>query len=243
MNENTTPHPTEPSVQRGLFQGRKRGMLIGAAAAVALIAVGGSAYAIGASVRGDDRSATASGFSNAQRGDAEHLDGDPAGPGGITDDRSTPSELGRTGADSNLPPTDAASLRAAAEQAIAETGASGAISIDVERGGYEIEVRLADGSEPDIFVAVDGTVTAGAARPEGDRPDPLLNLEKLDGIIGAALASSEQAGGAEGEIDSISTTDDRGAAYEVSIRLADGRDADIDLAADLSVVATDIDDD
>lgn len=245
MNENKIPSPSESIADANTEQApavadaaagrerRRNGLLIGAAAAVALIAVGGSAYAIGASVGTENRSAATSSSHDSERDGGELSEGS----------RDAPERATGGGSDSNLPPADAASLRAAAEQAIAETQATGAISIDVERGGYEIEVRLPDGSEPDVFVAVDGTVTTGTDRPDGDRPDPLLELDDLDGIVEAALAASTQAGAAEGTIDSISTTDDRGVAYDVSVRLADGRDADIHLAADLTVVATDIDDD
>lgn len=220
-------------------RGRKRGLLIGAAAVAALVAVGGSAYAIGANIGDDDRDRSAAVAGDRSGHDGDDADDEAAGGHAQPDD----SAAGRSGASQNLPPTDAAALREAAELAIADSDAQGASSIDVERGGYEIETQLADGSEPDVFVTVDGTVTTGTDRPDSDRPDPILDLTKLEDISRAALAAAAEAGGADGAIDSISSSDDRGVAYEVSVRLPDGRDADIELADDLGVVTSDIDDD
>ncbi|MFD5226223.1 hypothetical protein ACFWHT_11440 [Microbacterium sp. NPDC058342] len=260
MNENETPQPVSPDAQTQRMpeqpaatapgpekpQGRKRALLIGAAAVVALLAVGGGAYAIGANVADDDddRPAAVAGSDSGRGTEDGDRDGDSQ------DDRAgsgadTPSDRDGDGAQNTpggVPASDDASLRAAAEKAIAEAGAQGATSIDVERGGYEVEVQLADGSEPDLFVGTDGTVTTDADRPDDDdRPDPLLDLGTLTGIEKAALDAVASAGGADGTIDSLSTSDDRGVAYEVSIRLSDGRDADVELASDLTVVSVDLD--
>ena len=43
-------------------------------------------------------------------------------------------------------------------------------------------------------------------------------------------------------MDSVSSSDDRGVTYEVSVQGQDGREVDVDLADDFSVVATDLDD-
>lgn len=250
MNQNEKPQPVDsvsPDAQTspaeaGRSRGRRRGLLIGAAAAVALIAVGGSAYAIGAAIgddHDDDRSPAASDTrSGADRGsDRNDRDREQSGDG-----RGDATGGDRNSAGSNPPPADVAALRAAADKAIAESDAKGVTSIDVRSGGYEVDVQLADGSEPGVFVAVDGTVTVGTDRPD-DRLDPILDLGALDGISKAAVAAAAEAGGADGTIDSISTTGESGVAYEVSIRLPDGRSADIDLASDLAVVSSDIDDD
>lgn len=236
----------------------RRWLMIGAAV-VALLAVGGGAYAIGANAGdADDRPAA-----TAQRGpddaadpdddlgDDDLGDGGPGvadRPGDVADERNegpaASDASGGAGTGTGLPASDAGALREAAEAAIAKADAKGATSIDVERGGYEVEVQLADGSQPDVFVATDGTVTVGSdRRDDDDRPDPLLDLGELAGIAKAAVAASAHAGGADGAVEAISTTDDPGSAYEVSLRLPDGRDASVDLAPDLAAVATDIDDD
>lgn len=235
MNENENPRPEENSAEtRKKHPLRKRGLLIGAAAAVALIAVGGSAYAIGSNIGEDDDDRPAVvGNTTTDDGHVDRNDSEDDG-------RSGGSQDDARGA--GLPASDAAALRAAAEKAVAAAGAAGATSIDVERTGYEIEVQLADGSERDLLVAVDGTITTDTDRPDDDRPDPVLDLARLADIEKAALAAAASAGGADGVIDSISGSDSPGVAYEVSIRLADGRDADVELAADFSAVTTDLDD-
>lgn len=235
-----------PDAARGR---RRRNLLIGAAAAVALLAVGGGAYAIGANTADDDDDRPA--FSEEGRHDGANQ-GDDDGHDRDDDRRDVDdrddradrddSQVPGTGA-ADLPPADAASLRDAAEAAITETGASGVTSIDVERGGYEVEVVLADGTSPDVFVAEDRKISTGADRDDDQADDPVLDLDRLSDLVAAALAASESASGADGRIDSLSTSDDPGTAYEVSIRLSDGRDVDVDLDADLAVVRTDVDDD
>ena len=239
MNGNEKPQPEEtPAETKKKPLIRKRGLLIGAAAAVALIAVGGSAYAIGANAgdEDDDRPAAVGSATADDHGDRNDQD-DSVGE----DDRTSTGQ-GHV-SEAGFPASDAAALRAAAEKAIAEAGAQGATSIDVERTGYEIEVQLADGSERDLLVTTDGTITTDTDRADEDRPDPLLDLARLGDIEKAALAAAQAAGGGtNGVIDSISSSDDPGVAHEVGIRLPDGRDADVELAADLSVVTADLDD-
>lgn len=211
---------------------RTRALLLGAAGAALLLLVGGGAFAIGANLADDDRSQPVSSSSPA-----------PATtPPPSESDRRSGSDAGASVRADQRPATDAAALRSAAERAIAAVNGTGATSIDVERGGYEVEVRLPDGSETEVFVATDGAVTQRAERDADDRRDPLLDLDRLGDIVDAALAASASAGGVEAAIDSVSTTEDRGVAYEVSILLADGRDIDVELAADLSVVAVDLED-
>ena len=223
---------------------RRRNILIGAAAAVALVAVGGGAYAVGANVADDDDDRP--GIS----------DGDRPGPGGgdrddhddrdeRDDDRRGDDDRGGEGAPGPLngpaPATDAASLRDAAEAAIAEADGTGVTSIDVEDAGYEVEVLLADGQEVDVFVTADGTASTVPGQDDS-RSDPALDLAHLDAIIEAAFAAAEAQGVSGGTIDGVSSSSDQGVAYEVNIRFDRGGDADIDLAADLSLVTADIDD-
>lgn len=228
------PVAAEDSAGRST-SGRKRNLLIGTAAAVALLAVGGSAYAIGANIGDDDhdgRTAVAGDHPRAGSG----IDGDDDGADGDT----SITNLEERG---SKPAATVPALRAAAEKAIARTSARGVTSIDVEHGGYEVELQLADGRESEVFVTADGAVSTGSDRPDEDRPDPLLDLARLEAISQAALSAVSTTGGAHGSIDSIGTTDDRGVGYEVSIRLPGHRDAEVELAGDLSVLTTDIDDD
>jgi uncharacterized membrane protein YkoI len=230
------PQPERPARRSG------RIALIAAGAVVALLAVGGGAYALGANAEDDaDDDRRSSPQVAADRTDDSDAAQDDRGDD--ADDRSDDGSGQGTGSAAPGDPVDAAALRAAAEKAISETGAEGATSIDVERGGYEVEVRLLDGTEPDVFVAVDGTVTTGRDDDRDDSPDPLLDLGRLDAIADAALKAAASSAAADGVIDDISTSDDPGVAYEVSIRLSDDRDADVDLDAKLGVVTVDVDDD
>jgi uncharacterized Zn finger protein len=77
---------------------------------------------------------------------------------------------------------------------------------------------------------------------KSDRQDPVLDLDALDDVIDAALTASGEAGVRDGVVDSVSSSDDRGVTYEVSVQGQDGREVDVDLADDFSVVATDLDD-
>ncbi|MDQ0646540.1 putative membrane protein YkoI [Microbacterium natoriense] len=231
--------PAAPAAPAGPQSGRRRrNILIGAAATVAILAVGGGAYAIGAEVGDDDddRPAASQGSGSSATDDGDR-DGDRADDGARDDDRAP-----ETGAGAGIV-ADAASMRDAAEAAIGAAGGTGASSIDVEHGGYEVEVLLADGSEVDVFVGADGAASVDPSRDDDRRADPALDLATLGDIIDAALAASSEASGGDGTVDAVSSSDDQGVAYEVSIRLADGRDADIDLAADLALVFADVDDD
>lgn len=259
MSENEKPHPEQHAAANSAGagttpSGRKRGLLIGAAAAVALIAVGGGAFAIGANMGGDDDDRPAAvddsgsnqdDSTSGNGDDSNGADDDGAAGDGTQDDGADDADGtdDNGGSHAGMPASDAAAMRAAAEEAIAETDAKGVTSIDVERIGYEIEVQLADGSEPDVRVAEDGTVTVEKDRQDDDdRPEPLLDLDKLADIQKAALSAVSKQGGADGVVDSVSTSDDGRVAYGISVRLPDGRDADVELAADLTVVTVDLDD-
>ncbi|WP_164234083.1 hypothetical protein [Microbacterium hydrocarbonoxydans] len=220
---------------------RRRNILIGAAAAVALVAVGGGAYAVGANVGDDDDDRPgisgegAPGPHDDDHDDRDDRDDDRRGD----EDRRGEAPGGQ--AAGPAPASDAASLRDAAEAALAAADGTGVTSIDVEDAGYEVEVLLGDGQEVDVFVTADGTATPEPGQDD-PRSDPALDLAQLDAIIEAAFAAAEAEGVSGGAIDSVSSRGDQGVAYEVSIRFDRGGDADIDLASDLTLVSADIDD-
>lgn len=232
-----------PAEEGGAKRRRRRNMLIGAAAAVAVLAVGGGAYAVGANVGDDDdddRPGISDGGAPGQHdGDRDDRDGDDRRDGDRRDDDRDDTAGGQ--AAGPAPAADAASLRDAAEAAIAAADGAGATSIDLEDAGYEVEVLLADGQEVDVFVTADGTATPEPGQDD-PRSDPALDLAQLDTIIEAAFAAAEAEGVTGGAIDSVSSSSDQGVAFEVSIRFDRGGDADIDLASDLSLVTADIDD-
>ncbi|MCZ9635176.1 hypothetical protein [Rhodococcus sp. BH5] len=233
MNNNEkAEHAADNSAGSGAQPGKWRigkCNIIGAAAAVILLlAVGVGAYAA-IVADGDDNCLTM----------FDDRDVSATLAGGQTPDDGRTDAAHGTG---ELRAFSAAALRVAAEKALDSAKGIGVTSIDIERGGYEVEVQLDDGSELDVFVATDGTVTEGINRPDGERPNPALDLDLLADIVKTAMTASSAAAGAEGTVDAISSSDDPGVAYEVSIRLADGRESGVDLGVDLGVVMIDVDD-
>ncbi len=236
--------------------------IVGIAAAAAML-LGGGGIAVGAALADDDRDAVAMTATGAQTNRDDSGDRDESGDRDGRDDRSDDdrdaddrdaagadqgdgSGAG-SGAGSDLPASDTTALREAADAALAEVDGSGVSSIDVERGGYEVEVQLAENREVDVFVPADGGAAERSGSDDADRtPDPVLDLERLDELVDAALAAAsdtaDPAGGGEGVIDSISASDDRGVAFEITVRFVAGGEVEVDLADDLSVVATDLDD-
>ncbi|MEJ6549726.1 hypothetical protein PQI66_09245 [Corynebacterium sp. USCH3] len=220
MSENTgntgnTAH-TETTESTTTPRRKRKGLAVGAGAVAALLLAGGVAY--GVSENSDD-----DGNDSVRTVAAENR----------ADNDGAPATAG----------TDAASFRDAAEQAIAEAGGTGASSVDVEGAGHEVEVELDDGGSAEVHVAADGAMRIETEGPDpSDQQDPVLDLDALDDAVDAAVAAAADAGVSDGTVDSVSASDDRGVTYEVSVQGQDGREVDVDLADDFSVVATDLDD-
>lgn len=240
-DENTQPLPEDPAASapsdaKSPRPRHRRNLLIGLGAAVALVAMGGGAYAIASAADEDDDDRTgSSAISRTVAGSTS--DDDPSDDDRRGDDDGAVSTTGSVFAAS-----DASAMRDAAEQAIAHVDGTSVTSIEVERGGYDIDVLLADGTEYDVFVGVDGTIREHRDDDDDDSSDPALDLVKLGDIIAAAQSAATTETGEAGVIDSVSTDDDPSKAYEVELRLDDRRDVEIELNADLTVVTIDIDD-
>lgn len=241
MNENERNDQTNPDTAAAASDAgasrvtRRRGLsrpaLIGIGAGVGLLLVSGAGLAVGLELADDDRGATTV---SSQAGDASRTaDRD--------DDRGAGERRDAGGATADSPASDAASLRDAATAALSASGGSGVSSIDVEPGGYEIEVRLDGTTDADVFVSADGTVSAPYDRDGDPTPEPELDLARIERIVAAAQeAASSVATGVV--VDSISTSDDRGVAFEVTFRDGRGGEVEVALSDDLAVVATDVDD-
>lgn len=214
---------------------RKRRILVGAGAAAALLAFGGGAFAIGAAVADDDEDERP-GIHMVGSHDGAH-DGQPV-QGRGDDDRDDRDGDGAAGS----APVDEASLRSAAEAAIESASAEGITSIEVERGGYEIDARLADGTEVDLFVTAEGQVRERGDddADDDDAADPLIDLGRLGDILAAAQSAADDAGADESAFHALSTSGS-GAVYEIELRGGDRSEVEVELDADLGVVRVDID--
>lgn len=236
----STPAPAPASSRRGL-----RPLWIGLGAAAAVLLVGGAGAAIALAIDDDRDDRAFETREHDDHGDRPGTGDDRSGAGddrsgsddrsGADDGRAVSSGAGASAAQA-FAPSDAASLADAIDAAIAEADGAGATSIEVERGGWDVDVVLEDRREVDVFVPVDGAVTVRETGSDGDREsDPVLDTARLSGIVDAAI---EAAGG--GSIESISSDDGR-VRYDVSVVLDGGRDVEVELGEDLVVIAVDED--
>lgn len=137
---------------------------------------------------------------------------------------------GTTGSDG---PSAPAALVAAIDAAVRAAGGGGATSIDVESRGWEVGVRLDDGSHVDVWVPTVGDPVVSADDDERTSDAP-LDPARIPAICAAAIAA---AGG--GSVMMIETDDEDGQArFEVEIAVGT-QQVDVELAADLTVVAVD----
>ncbi|WP_072314574.1 hypothetical protein [Agrococcus sp. Marseille-P2731] len=227
-----------PAAKRG--RGILKPVLIGSAAALTVLTVAGVGMAIAEAVEdGDEREPQ----STSSTPDESNAPGASTAPGAATPGSTTapePSASAEPGDDSpsaSAAPAgaaatgDEADLIAAIDAAIAAADGGQATGIEVEQGGWKVDVRLEDGSELDVLVPLSGE--ALVREDDDDRSNDLpLDPARIGDISAAAIAA---AGG--GEVRSIETDDDR-VRYEVEVVL-NGEEIDVDLAEDLAVLETD----
>ncbi|WP_313811257.1 hypothetical protein [Glutamicibacter sp.] len=219
-NEEQTPVPAKNRNHRKV-------PALSTAAAIALIAVGGSAYAA-SSMDGNGSKQPTAATSSQQAGGENDDDRDDKDQ---DDDRDEQQETGGY-ADAS---TEA--LRTAAQAALNHANAQSVTSIEVERSGYEVEVQFANHDEQDLFVAADGSITASEVEKAEaeDKNDPALDVNRLEAIKAAALTAANTP---SATLDSISTSDDAPEAYEVELRTAGNQEAEINLDSALKQVNT-----
>lgn len=218
-----------PAPKRG--RGILKPVLIGTGAAVAVLAVTGIGVAV-ADALGDANdqprtqpSATAPMASGGPTHGSDDGHDDGAAPSGGTSS-AAPVDVARL--------TSASAFVDAIDAAVAAAGGGGATSIDVQRDGWKVDVRLDDGSEVEVRVYADGSQAVVQQDGDDRSGDRVLDTARIAGIVDAATAA---AGG--GAVESISAEGDDGSAFEVQVRLDGGQDVDVDLADDLSVVSSD----
>lgn len=225
---NTTDHTTEhiPNPQPGEPAPKRRGrkaLVITAIVAGAVLLVGGASTALAFALGG---------FGTTTIGQQPVIGGPsttPGTPGATTDPSAGPGP-------SAAGPVDASVFIAAMDAAVSAVNGVGVQSIDREHDGFEVEVQVSDGSDVTVYVGSDGsTQVHGDDDGPEDSPDPLLTADDVEAIVAAVTAYAPNA-----TIEEITTSDD-GSPFEVTIRDADGRETEIDVAADYTLTVTEVD--
>ena len=240
----TAAYDTQPAPARKRGGGILKPILIGSAAAAVVLAVAGVGMSIADAVDdGDDPSPSASASEPAQSGAPAATPAATPGPSAGVDDRGGDrdgrgddddrDDNGPSGPGAGVVSSEPTDLVAALEAAVRAAGGGSATSIEVERDGWKVDVRLDDGSDVDVRVPVSGEPLVRADDDDDRSSDAPLDPARVADISAAAIAA---AGG--GTVASIEAEDDDRVRFEVEV-LQSGDDVDVDLADDLSVVAVD----
>lgn len=131
-----------------------------------------------------------------------------------------------------------------AAAAVSVAGAGEAVDVETSDDpgeAYEVEVRLDDGSEVDVTLDENLDVVATDRDDRDDRGDrdDRDDRDADDRVLtGAERTAAEKAALAEvpGTVVDVDASDDRGVAYEVEVRDADGLEWDVELDVDFAVV-------
>ncbi len=221
------PAGADASPRRG--RGILKPVLIGAGAAVAVLAVAGIGLSVADALDDDDQPQTQPGVT-APMTSGSPTQGSDDGNGGGSDD----------GGSSTMAPTNPDQLASASsyvdaiETAIAAAGGEGATQVEIERDGWKVDVRLADGTEVEVRVYADGREALVQQDDDDRSSDRLIDTSRVSDIVDAAIAA---AGG--GTVQSIETEDGDSHAFEVQVDLGGDQDVDVELAEDLTVVSVD----
>lgn len=204
----------------GKRRGILRPVLIGSAAALAVLVVAGVGMTVADAIGDDDESPAA-----------------PDSSAPLTSGAPTPTDASRPSSGDEADggaaaSSDPSSLQSAIETAIAAAGGGAATSIEVEQGAWSVDVQLEDGSELDIRVPVSGDAVVREDDDDDRSTDLPLEPARIPDIVDAAVAA---AGG--GIVTSIETEEGQ-VRYEVEVS-RNGEDVDVDLAEDLTVLSVD----
>ncbi|MFB8891504.1 hypothetical protein [Microbacterium plantarum] len=193
-------------------RGRRTALLAGGAVVAAALLVGGGA-AVGAALADDDDDEDRAASLSSSDGLAMSIEA-----------------YGAASADELTAIADAA--RAAADGDV--------VSLDAERDGtWDVQLVAADGSETDVRVDVDGTVTVTAteaAEADDTAAENVLDVATLRTVIEAALSE------ADGRIIDVDADDDPRSPFDVSVLTADRGVVDVTVGTDGSVLRTELDD-
>jgi hypothetical protein len=122
----------------------------------------------------------------------------------------------------------------AVEAALAETGEGIVTSYEAERTGYDVEVRLADGSDVDVDLDLDFAVER--VRPDVEQDDDDEQVAESTDLAAAYEAVVREVG--DGTV--VSIDDDGG--YDADVTLTDGSQLEVHLDDTFDVVRTERDD-
>ncbi|WP_434810598.1 hypothetical protein [Microbacterium sp. bgisy189] len=233
------PEPTpgaEPAPQTAAAPRRSiaRPLLIGAAAGVGVLLVGGIAGAATGAFGGPGLFQTVpAAVSSTQAPTTDATE--PTAT--ADDDRDAAEEREREEAERRAmieSGGDATALVDAIDRAVAAADGTGASSVEVESDGWKVDVILADGSEVDVRVGADGATTVRADHRDDDA-DPALDTARIAEIAAAAITAA----GGTGSVTSIETDRDDSHAFSVSVFTGATDDVDVDLTETLEVVEID----
>lgn len=234
----TAPEPApEPAATAADAQPSKSGsvlrpILIGAAAGIGVLLLGGVGIATVAAFNGlgpfDTVPAAVAGPDSSPQGPGDDRGGDR---GDGRDDGDRGDDRGR---DDNGPVQsdagDPAALVGAIDTAVAAAGGTGASSVEVESRGWSVDVILADGTEVDVRVSTDGTATVRADHRDDDA-DPALDTGRISDIAAAAIAAA----GGSGVVVGIESESDDSHAYSVKVAVGSGDRVEVKLTDSLDV--------
>lgn len=224
MSENTHSPEIETQKKSSVF----KPVLIGAAAAVGVLLIGAAGLGIGLAVAdGNDNDRSDSEQVAAFSRDAERDESEHGDRSNNSDSSNNPSGLA-------LAASDAASLAKAIDAAVVAASGQGATSIDVEPGGWSVEVMLGGGVEVEAFVATDFTATLRDTETDAVS-EPKIDVAQLPQILESALAA---AGG--GAVESVSSEDEHAVRYEVTVNLG-SKGIAVDVGEDFAVLSVERD--
>lgn len=134
------------------------------------------------------------------------------------------------------PPTSDTDLARASEAALAETGDGTVTAFEADINGYDVEVRLTDGTDLDVDLDLDFVVVR-TSPDDNDNDDRNVDIENVD-LQRAYDAALAEAGG--GTVVSVEVDEDGG--YDVEIIQDDRTELELELNADFDAVHTERDD-
>jgi uncharacterized membrane protein YkoI len=130
-------------------------------------------------------------------------------------------------------PLSGTELQQASEAALAKTGGGTVLKAETDDGAYEVDVLSPGGAK--VEVEVDRSFQATVEAPDDDD----FNQAALSGADRDRAASAALARVGQGAVSEVERENDGGAAYEVEVRLADGSQIEVQVAADFQVLGQD----